>query len=688
MRIASMVVFQFLTVVGLPAWGSGAAGEPTMEQIAEFLSWAHPGVEGCDSPRDLRILEKWDERVWVRYLGGCDPNRVLGAVLEVRETHGVVQIVGGIEAPHQQIESVFNPRGPEASRGTGGTDQGGPPEMMEPPPENEGEEIDPSTGRIAVPAVPVKRVDAVTPEPAARSRLIGRAEVELLVEISPGGIPVRLRVLRGPDPDLGMRGAAVESVRNWRFRPAVLAGQPVRSFTPVEVTFEGLPPESQSWFHRALYRVSTIVSRDPDRISALLDRLSKGESFESVAGDDVLRSTPAPFRSDGSGFISAFEIPLPLRRALHESPVGAPAGPVTVDDLHYLIVKRGEIYFAILSARSDEVSYRVLHKSNAPSGAGLKALVEEDINSYLSDARRQSFMNEAARLMGIRQTRTDIGRLSIHTDALDAEEISRLGEVVDATVRVHEDFWGPISPLRPFDQTIDVYAFSRTRDHDTLHRIWRTGREGDGDESSANSAAMMWSLAGEYVSSSRILSIPCETMLGHLPLPIVIHESVHMLNYERVYPSGYHPSEWFEEGLATYFSFSEVDSRLVIQPGQIRRTALIVSGDIRLQFDPRVRLREHLRRVEDEGPVPLTALIEAGADDPLWNGAWSIRAYGASWTLVHFLMNGERGEYRERFMEYAQQEARGKGGARMFRRLFGPDLAALEAAWHDYERRL
>jgi len=35
-------------------------------------------------------------------------------------------------------------------------------------------------------------------------------------------------------------------------------------------------------------------------------------------------------------------------------------------------------------------------------------------------------------------------------------------------------------------------------------------------------------------------------------VPIVIHEAIHMLDYERTYGPGDQPSKWFEEGLATY----------------------------------------------------------------------------------------------------------------------------------------
>jgi hypothetical protein len=84
----------------------------------------------------------------------------------------------------------------------------------------------------------------------------------------------------------------------------------------------------------------------------------------------------------------------------------------------------------------------------------------------------------------------------------------------------------------------------------------------------------------------------------------------------------------------------------------------------------------------------LRRLIASAHDDPLWIGARSGRAYGAAWTLVHFLLHGDRGRRAPAFREYAAREARGGGGLKAFEELFGPELDGLEAAWHTYEETL
>jgi TonB family protein len=649
-----------------PAGPSAPPGDRLAEGLAEFVAWAQAGQGGCAPASGIRAIERWDGGVRARYEIVCGGRtRALEAILKTREGQGVWQVAAGVEAEAPLLDAALADR-EAAGRAPRPGGAGG----LEPPPENEGIESDASPLGVAVPAQVLKAGRPEYPEEAGRARLIGEARVELLVDVSPEGAPQRARPLRGPDPDLGMRRAAIEAVLRWSFRPATLEGRPVRYFAPVEVSFEGLPPESRHWAHRALFHVEALVAAEAAPLEEARRRLERGETLAAVAAG--LAGDP---RGGDWGFVSAAALPAPLRQALHEASVGGLAGPVAADGLHYLMLKRGEIYYAI---RGGDLPYEILHQRNAPEGEALRRAVESDIADFMAERKRLAYVNEAARLMGIQQRRAEVGRLRIRTDALDENEIQVLGKVVEATVRVHEDFWSPIVPLRPFKEEVLVYAFARRQDHERLHRLWLADRP----------AATSGGPAGEYFPASRILAIPCEAMEGHLPVPILIHEALHMLDYERVYPAGIRPSQWFEEGLATYFGFSHVDGQLRIDPGEIRRSGTLVVGEVRLQFDPRTQLRDHLRRLRDEGPFPLASLLSAAPGDPVWGGGRTAPAYGAAWTLVHFLLHGERGRLRPAFLEYARLEVRGEGGPQAFARLFGPDLGPLEAAWHGYEEGL
>jgi hypothetical protein len=661
----SLVLVLAAVLLGPPAADPRQVPDAVLQdRVSDLLDWAHPAVGDCDSPSGVRIVSRFDEGVLVRFEQRCGGTlRPLAAVLRVRREGEIWQVAGGFEADPEALDAALRVSGALSAP------------RLPPPPAREDQTAAPVPLDIVTPPRVLEEVHPEFPEEAGRARLIGEARVELLVEVSPAGVPERARPLRGPEPDLGMHRAATGAALRWRFRPARLGETPVRYFATVEMDFQGLPEESGSWAHRALFHVQAIVSDDAAAAEAARRRLVAGEPFDAVA-----RSTAASEEKSGDwGFVPAAGLPPAVRKALHEIDVGAWAGPIEAQGRTYLVRKAGEIYYAIRPGRGNRLGFEVLHQKAGLEGDALHGAIEADIADYLAESRRRAYVNEAARLMGIRQRSSTIGRLEIHTDVLDDDETALLGRVVQATIQAHRDFWGPLVPLRPLDQTVLVYAFATRRDHDRLNRIWRGRKE---------SAPEGWSPGAEYVPASRVLAFPCEEMQGHLPVPILVHEAVHMLDFETVYGANARPSQWFEEGLATYFGYSQISSQLRIEPGEIRRSGIIVSGDVRVQFDPRTLLRDYLRAVREEVQVPLPRLLRAGPEDSLWEGERASRGYGASWTLVHFLKDGERGRRRAAFADYARLEARGEGGPEAFARTFGGDLDALERAWHAYEASL
>ena len=660
-------VFVIAALAAVMPLASGFAGSPDRDvagRLADFLAWAHPPEAGCAPPRVLDIEDRWSGGMRARYQVSCGgATRVLRGVFRTREGETVWQVAAGYET-----------EAAEAAAPEPGT-------RLPPPPDDFEEEGDPLTA--ARPPRVLEEARPEYPEEAGRARLIGDARVEVLVDLAPDGTPSRTRPLRGPDPDLGMRQAAAAAVRRFRFAPATIGGRPVRYFLPVDITFHGLPPESRHWTHRALYEVEAIVADDPQIIGRARERVLAGESFAAAAGD-----LPASAAQGGDwGLFPAATLPAPVRLALHEARLNTVIGPLVAEGQHYLLRKRGEVYYAILPWSGGERTYRVVHQKGGPEGAELRRAIESDILSFLVEDRRLAYMNDAARLMGIRQVRIESGQLLIHTDVLDESEVRILGGVVTSLFRAHAALWAPVVPIRPFGQQVLVYLFGRNADYDALHRLLLPGGAGVAPGRGAPVDDIGPGRRGKYIPASRILSIACEDYAGHLPVPALMHEAVHMLNHERIYEAGARPSPWFEEGMATYFGASQVDSRLGIDPGEIRRSGTIVTGTVRLQFDPRAQLFAYRRARDTDGPVELRALVATGPDDPGWRAPAASRTYGASWTLVHFLLHGDKGRLRARFLEYAALEARGAGGPAAFERLLGP-LEPLETAWHDYEERL
>lgn len=79
----------------------------------------------------------------------------------------------------------------------------------------------------------ITRVQPTYPAAAKEARIQGTVELEAV--ISKDGIPMELRVVRSPSDDLS--NSALESVRQWRYRPTLLNGNPVEIVTTVIVNY-------------------------------------------------------------------------------------------------------------------------------------------------------------------------------------------------------------------------------------------------------------------------------------------------------------------------------------------------------------------------------------------------------------------------------------------------------------------
>ncbi len=162
------------------------------------------------------------------------------------------------------------------------------------------------------------------------------------------------------------------------------------------------------------------------------------------------------------------------------------------------------------------------------------------------------------------------------------------------------------------------------------------------------------------------------------PYHWMVHEATHQLNAE---VSGFPKSKWVDEGLATYFGTSRIESdtsesgasghgKLI--PGKIDQGAYPIwwlsdSG-----------LTGHLDKDIDAGRwIPIRALI-TGIDAP--DIASNVnRYYIQYWSLSHFLFHGENGRYAA---GYKRLIAEG-GSLANFERLIGP-ADRIEDEWYRY----
>jgi TonB family protein len=181
-----------------------------------------------------------------------------------------------------------------------------------------------AAGVVALPAEPAPDAGAlmalpevrswvapVYPPEAAGRKQDGRAQVRLVIDAT--GAVTGVRALRATDP--AFAAAAVQSVRQWRFSPALEDGHPVAKCMDVTLPFRwadrqrGPPPAyppaevllSLAWSPRT--GPAKIGGGDPDYPDSLLARHLKGEvdvRFDlaadgSMRGVQVLRATHADF---------------------------------------------------------------------------------------------------------------------------------------------------------------------------------------------------------------------------------------------------------------------------------------------------------------------------------------------------------------------------------------------------------
>ena len=68
-----------------------------------------------------------------------------------------------------------------------------------------------------------------------RARIQGTARVKCVVQ--PTGICTDIEIVRSLDPTFGLDLAAIDNVKQWRFKPYMQGGQPVETQVPITVNF-------------------------------------------------------------------------------------------------------------------------------------------------------------------------------------------------------------------------------------------------------------------------------------------------------------------------------------------------------------------------------------------------------------------------------------------------------------------
>jgi hypothetical protein len=117
---------------------------------------------------------------------------------------------------------------------------------------------------------------------------------------------------------------------------------------------------------------------------------------------------------------------------------------------------------------------------------------------------------------------------------------------------------------------------------------------------------------------------------------------------------------WLNEGLAVYFESSEWDGKK-LETGKM----------------PKIRLASLKARIRKDADLPLKDVILAGRKE------FTTQHYAAAWSLVHFLIHGDKNRYRESFNAYFLALQRGVPRLVAFEGTIGREFKS----WEDLQER-
>ena len=144
-------------------------------------------------------------------------------------------------------------------------------------------------------------------------------------------------------------------------------------------------------------------------------------------------------------------------------------------------------------------------------------------------------------------------------------------------------------------------------------------------------------------------------------LGVIYHEYVHVLVHTMLAGA----PMWFDEGLAEFYSTFEVTPRGVAQVGTAPRSHLLL-----------------LRR---QALLPLTTLLAADHESPLYNESDKASAfYAQSWALVHYLLLGHEGRHAARLAAFVARLGEGEPLDRACEEELGTTPDLLERDLADY----
>lgn len=149
---------------------------------------------------------------------------------------------------------------------------------------------------------------------------------------------------------------------------------------------------------------------------------------------------------------------------------------------------------------------------------------------------------------------------------------------------------------------------------------------------------------------------------------VLYHEAFHQFIYPLIPDLPY----WVNEGLADYFSATEIQNGAVISRG----------GPLP------ARLRDLRRYVQERGRALSPSGLMRETPSEFYSGPVAVK-YAQAWAMVHFFLHGAEGDYSQRFQRYLGALREGETPTDAYEAAFaGLDWKAFERDWWNHVKEL
>lgn len=268
--------------------------------------------------------------------------------------------------------------------------------------------------------------------------------------------------------------------------------------------------------------------------------------------------------------------------------------------------------------------------------------------------------------------RVDSPRFVVITDSSDPGTPQAIDDNLEVVFNVLDELFRPALEPQPARYKLVVYVFTDRSSFEAL---------------AGELTVPEW--ANGFYAPPGLFAFHLETATVDRLLRVLIHETVHAYVDQHLVRPGFSLAPWLGEGLAEYFSNSEIrKGRLV--PGEIREGKYVLDlrrgGAFRQTTGAGWSLDDAKQAVRAGKVTSVGTLV--GLAPEAFYGEDIHRHYALSWLLVHFLRHGEPGWADGEFPTLLLYAAEGYPPDAAIEAVYGRAPEDLEAAFRAYVKGL